>query len=259
MKWVIMLSIACLQHFIPMELRAEKQKKPETDRIGLGETSAITRTRIWRAECGINYSWTGSSLNDQNSISFPFILLRVGIWKKFEIRGTTEYLMLPPEQGALNQEPLIGFNYSSVGAKAHLIEEKKLFPALSSITSIGFGQTGSKRFILPKYIFSLRLLSEKSIGNKTSLLLNMGICGNEKEGLWQGDETLTLSYQVKNEIECYAEAFRNWGGGSVDKGIDAGLFIRYWQFLKMEVTGGITSNGPKSLLFINAGVAVEIF
>ena len=71
MKWIIMFSLACLQHFIPMELRAEKQKMPETDRIGLGETSAITRTRIWRAECGINYSWAGSSLNEQKSISFP--------------------------------------------------------------------------------------------------------------------------------------------------------------------------------------------
>lgn len=258
MKWYLLWCVPCLLVLSPWESRAALNKVPETDRIGLGESAAILQTRIWRTEAGFNYSWTGGSLNNQNSISFPFILFRTGIWENFEIRGSTEYLMLPPAEGAPKQDLIHCLNYSSVGVKIRLSEDKGLLPETSVLAMFGFGPSGSRRLMLPDYHLSMRLLCEKGLGRKTSFSLNVGVYGNERKGSWQADETLTFSYQLTKEIETYAETFGSWGGGSLGGGANTGIFIR-WKYIKFEMTSGVIANDYGFLLFSNGGVAFEAF
>ncbi|EMR03984.1 hypothetical protein [Cesiribacter andamanensis] len=230
-----------------------------TDRIGLAEDAQMTLPRRWSLEAGLNAAWAGTRLGSSSAFGVPSLLLRGALSEGVELRLATEYLMGRQLNRASLDQPVLhsGINYVSLGTKLTLLNERSLIPQTALMGMMGLKEAGPWQEAGREALLSVRLLSDKSFGDKKTLSLNAGLSRAGSGAAWEGDNTLTFGYQATKKMECFAEAWNSWYAGYHQLGANVGLFARPFSLIRLELIGGIGYDGDTPQLILSGGLAIK--
>ena len=191
-----------------------------TDRPDFTESAQITPIGWFQCEGGYQYSHAveslpGGSITDRHQFEEVF---RFGINKRFEVRAVinanTERIDIPSTW--LDPMRRTGVSPVTFGFKYNLFEESDRLPQITWLSHISTSwfSSGDYANVYPEQIFhEQRLMLEKELTSKLGIASNIGIAGGMSEFnnfLDGGMFSLSLGYDLGNNLGVYAEYFANW-------------------------------------------------
>ena len=191
-----------------------------TDRPDFTESAQITPIGWFQCEGGYQYSHAveslpGGSITDRHQFEE---VLRFGINKRFEVRAVinanTERIDIPSTW--LDPMRRTGVSPVTFGFKYNLFEESDRLPQITWLSHISTSwiSSGDYANVYPEQIFhEQRLMLEKELTSKLGIASNLGIAGGMSEFnnfLNGGMFSLSLGYDLGNNLGVYAEYFANW-------------------------------------------------
>ena len=191
-----------------------------TDRPDFTESAQITPIGWFQCEGGYQYSHAveslpGGSITDRHQFEEVF---RFGINKRFEVRAVinanTERIDIPSTW--LDPMRRTGVSPVTFGFKYNLFEESDRLPQITWLSHISTSwfSSGDYANVYPEQIFhEQRLMLEKELTSKLGIASNLGIAGGMSEFnnfLDGGMFSLSLGYDLGNNLGVYAEYFANW-------------------------------------------------
>jgi hypothetical protein len=181
-------------------------------------------------------------------------LVRYGISKKIEARLLVEqgyHRDLYITEAAHATAPL------AIGAKAELLDEKRIGPAVSLLASL---QVPATNFKSEPVIWApaLVIIMEKHISDFT-ITLNGGAKQESFEPVWEWQSTGDVKYEINNRVEVFGEYFGQFEAHEPPlHNIDGGVLYAISNTCQVHLTGGTSLFHQPGNYFINTGMAFNL-
>ena len=243
--------IIALQIMGRLPLFAQELPSIQTDRPDQTESPFTVPKKHLQIETGVAFEKIDG---ENNSYTYPTVLLKYGVNDIFELRLIPEYVT-----SHIQTVKYSGFTPLTVGFKTRLAEEKGILPMLSFIGHLSIPAAASKNFKTSWYAPSFRFTMQHTLSQKVSLGYNIG-------AEWNGETpdpafiyTLTTGYSLSEKLGAYFEMYGFLIQKSIsDHRVDGGLSYLLKNNMMIDISGGFGINKYAPEYYVATGFSVRL-
>ena len=243
--------------FIAISWSASKsmaQNNPVFDRPGVADGPFITEIHAPQLESG----FTLSSESELRSAINPGVMLRVGLSKKNEFRGSYNYI--PPS--LIISQPYTSKELTNValGIKQHLLKEKNKLPETSVLINI-FAPLNSKNEIYGNYLsYELGFNFLNNLNNQLSVNYNLNSIFNPGNDLFILNYSLCLNFNPFERAGFFIEQFSyaDIKRNDMEWGFDTGMVYYPSALSQIDLSVVFNQLGSKSLYSFLVGYSHKL-
>ncbi len=170
------------------------------------------------------------------------LMVRYGITHSTEVRMIADAGKVRGKRG---MEPL------TFSLKQRILNQKRIFPAITFVGYVSFERLASKEFQGNKIPFELKLAFENELSDKFSLGYNVGTSNSFKDL----DLTMGLSYTPIEKISAFVEYFSTLSKIETEHNIDVGILYVIKPNLQFDLAGGRSLFDSADRFFTTIGVS----
>lgn len=214
----------------------DKEDKIETDRPNQTQTPQTVPRHAFQGELGLQFERSHEKLN---TVYHPEALWKYGLFKKAELRLTTEWTTEEQIQG-MEQVSVSGLRPVHVGTKIGLWEEKGALPQAALLARTTIPHFASKVYRENTWRPEFRLALQNSLSQDADLGYNLGAEWDEESGGPRWLYTLSPSFELGSHCKAFAEVF-----GFLEKDhapehtVDAGFLFLLSNNTQLDLAGGL--------------------
>ncbi len=243
--------IIALLSIAEMPLFAQELPSIQTDRPDQTESPFTVPKKHLQIETGVSFEKIDG---ENNSYTYPTVLLKYGVNDIFELRLIPEYVT-----SHIQNVKYSGLTPLTVGFKARLAEEKGILPVLSFIGHLSIPSTASANFKTTWYAPSFRFTMQHTLSKKMSLGYNVG-------AEWNGETpepafiyTLTTGYSLSEKFGAYIELYGFLiQKSTADHRVDGGLTYLLKNNMLIDISGGFGISKYAPEYYIATGFSVRL-
>jgi hypothetical protein len=214
---------------------ANSQDRITTDRPDQTESAWLTPTHYFQGEFGFNWQDVNA---DSRSITFPDMLLKYGIAKRFELQLGGQYISVRQKISS-STETSAGLVPMELGFRVGLWEQKKILPKTSVIVRTGFPITASKDFRTDHLPGLILLAMENAFTEHIDVGYNVGT-------IWDGDSpnpllfySVSFGFDLGKRWDVFVEGFGvNQKDNTAVNSLDAGVGFYINDNMKLDAYYG---------------------
>jgi len=223
-----------------------------TDRPDQTETATVVPMGSVQVESGGAVEFDGPAEQRNRTTAFSS-LVRVGLLPTFELR--LNGAVLHHQTGATAAS---GIGDVAVGAKIAIAREFGDLPEMALVAEMTLPVGGDE--VRPHELLPLlRMAFSRSLGESSSLGLNLGAEWGEGDEPAQGFYTLSLGSELAEQIGGYVELFGSLGAASPPAhSADGGFTWLLADRLQLDLSAGVGLSPAAPDYFVSAGVSFRI-
>jgi len=231
-----------------------------TDRPDQTESATTLPSRTLQLETGAAFIFNKTATEEQKDMIYNTTLLRVAVFKNFELRFGFEYHELTVTDLQTNEETLKeGLSPISLGLKVHITDEKGWIPEMGFLGHVEIGTSGDVEFQIPFTGPSFRLAFANTISDHVSIGYNIGADwdGETARAAWY--YSVAPGFSIGERWGCFIEAY----GYIVEKSTpvhmaDGGITFLVINNLQLDVSAGFGINEQAPDGFVSGGLSWRI-
>jgi hypothetical protein len=231
------------------------------DRPGQATPPSIMLPGCAQLEAGVQLAsdkvGEGSRSVTTQTLSAPGALLRIGMLKSMELRLSTEYRSVQPDQGpTIATSGVVG---ASIGTKLGVAQEEGAIPETAFLLTLGLPKIGSENFRPASVAPSFTFLMRNTLSNSASLYYNLGAFWDGTNPSGTGFYALSLGASLAGDLSGFAEVYGTMATGvRPAHAVDAGLSYIVVPNLQLDAFGGVGISPNAADYFVNAGLSVRL-
>ncbi len=263
MKYALLLTFLFLV-LLPLVTLAQTSPEPaelESDRPTFTQGARVVPHKTIQIETGLEYRKDQTVDDQEKDFIYPTTLIRMGIFKKAELRVNVDYEQQKHQYATGANMPGLqtkvrGFDNVRVGTKIELVEGKGALPYIGILGDVTLPM-GIKELRPPHPAPEFRLLFKSEFSEKWDLQYNFGYRKHKDEEEYRGEMVYcaNVDYKVNDNFLAFVEyeaikAVRQ----SVESSIDGGVLYKVLPNLQLDVFAGTSVSEAAPDFYIGGGI-----